>query len=169
MPSVIHHVREGRKFNTDTTLVVVECYSCKIKYAIPHSLNESALAYPGDQNQGWKLCCPLGHTWWYTGKNIEQDLAAERRLRREQEQQLQIERRRAGRLAAERDQAKAEARGQKSRGTRFKNERDKERKRVSAGMCPVPGCRRHLQNLERHIKSQHPDYVETANTVPPPE
>ena len=24
-----------------------------------------------DDGRGWKLCCPVGHTWWYTGKQTE--------------------------------------------------------------------------------------------------
>jgi hypothetical protein len=59
------------------------------------------------------------------------------------------ERRRAGRLAAERDQAEASARAHKGHATRLKN-------RAQAGMCPH-GCNRHFKDLERHCKNKHPD------------
>lgn len=143
MPDTVYAAREGQKFNTDTTLVVVECYSCKITYAIPKSLHDSAVAYPGDDARGWKLCCPLGHTWWYTGTN------AETKLKREQE--------RSARLRAELDQTEATLRGQRARATRFKNDRDRERKRVAAGVCPC--CKRSFSNLARHMEGQHPGFA----------
>lgn len=153
MPHVVYSDREGRKFNTDTTLVVVTCYSCKITYAIPQSLYQSAHRYPGDSPNGWKICCPLGHTWYYKGTNIDQDLKSERE--------------RAARLSAALDQEKAHARGQKSRATRFKNQRDSERRRSAHGVCPC--CGRTIKQLARHMRSQHPDFIERADAEVPPE
>lgn len=36
----------------------------------------------------------------------------------------------------------------------------KERRRTAAAMCPVPGCKRQIIQMARHLKTKHPDYVE---------
>jgi hypothetical protein len=141
-PSTVYDAREGQKFNADHNLTVVECFTCKMVYAIPTSLYESAIAYPGAQPKGWKLCCPLGHTWWFTGRNVEQ--------------KLEDERRRAGRLAAERDQFAARERGQRAAKTRAQNKLKRTNARVAAGVCPC--CNRTFQQLARHMASQHPEF-----------
>ncbi|WP_217913213.1 hypothetical protein [Miltoncostaea marina] len=145
-PTTVHAASEGDKFSADHELVAVDCPTCHIRYAIPASLERSARRYPGDQANGWRLSCPLGHTWWFVGESEED------RLRRA----LKVERREAGRLAAERDQARATARAQKARATRFRNDRDRERGRVAAGVCPC--CNRTFANLARHMKGQHPGF-----------
>lgn len=150
IPGTVYHAREGDKFNTDTTLTVVECATCGITYAIPESLDQAAHRHKGDRPNGWKLCCPLGHTWWYVGRTKEELL----------QEELRWQRSNAGRLAAERDQAKAEARGQKAAKTRIKNQRDRERTRTAAGVCPC--CNRTFKQLARHMQSQHPGYREEA-------
>ena len=153
-PGIVYAASEGDKFNTDTTLEVVNCPTCHITYAIPESLDKAAIAYPGNIDRGWKLCCPLGHTWWYTGKTEEQKLREQLKRRGEE---VDWQRSRAGRLAAERDQALASAKGQKAAKTRIKNSRDRERQRVAAGVCPE--CNRTFQNLARHMQGQHPDHA----------
>lgn len=134
---------EGERFATDKTLTVVSCATCHVTYAIPTSFQRAAVAYPGDR--GWTIHCPFGHAWHYTGKSVEQ--------------KLQEATERAGRLAAERDQAEAAVRAQKARGTRYKNDRDRERKRAAAGVCPC--CNRTFQQLARHMASQHPEHGHT--------
>jgi hypothetical protein len=147
-PTTVYSAREGERFSADTTLTVVSCSTCHMTYAIPESLYKSAVKWHGDRTdgRGWKLCCPLGHTWWYIGES-EGDRA--KRL-------LKSERDYAARLAAERDQAKASLHGQKIRASRFKNDRDRERKRAAAGVCPC--CNRSFQNLARHMTGQHPGF-----------
>jgi Asp-tRNA(Asn)/Glu-tRNA(Gln) amidotransferase A subunit family amidase len=76
----------------------------------------------------------------------------EERLRADLNRQREL----AGYLAAERDQAKAEARGQKAAKTRIKNDRDRIRDRVGAGVCPC--CNRTFKQLARHMQAKHPDY-----------
>jgi len=147
-PTYVHTAGDGTRFKADTTLVVESCPTCGILFAFPESLERSARRYSGDRPDGWHLSCPLGHTWHYTGKSEEQKLR----------DQLSRERGRAGRLASELDQTKAGLRAQKARGTRFKHERDAERARAHAGVCPVDGCRRHFKNLSRHMQTKHPDF-----------
>jgi len=149
-PSTVYNASEGQKFNTETTLEVVTCPTCGITYAIPARLKEAALKYRGDTSNGWKLCCPLGHTWWYVGETETE------RLKR----RLECERDRSGRLSSRLDQTEAQLRGTKAAKTRIKNDRDRLRARATAGVCPHPECHRHFQNLERHVATKHPELLE---------
>lgn len=140
MPLVKYAVSEGQRFSDCANLVVVTCYSCQMRYAIPESLYNSARAYPGSRPNGWKLSCPLGHQWFYTGRSIEQE--------------LEDAKNRAARERAGRDQAEASARAYRGHATRAK----KKLAKVTAGVCPVDGCKRHFTNLERHIATKHPEH-----------
>jgi hypothetical protein len=150
MARTVYAAREGQKFAGDANLTTVECSTCHMTYAIPNGLYRSALKYRGDQSNGWRLFCPLGHEWWYVGETEEE------RLRRH----LGHARDETARQRALRDQAEAQARAQKAAKTRIKNDRDRLKRYVGAGTCPVPGCRRHFQNLQRHMDSQHPEFGE---------
>lgn len=133
-------VSEGKKFADCANLVVVSCYSCHMRYAIPESLHNAARAWPGDRERGWKLCCPLGHEWWYTGRNLV-ELAEEARND-------------AARARAARDQARASAAAYKGVATRVK-------RRVANGVCPC--CGRTFQQLARHMSAKHLDFVERVS------
>ncbi len=143
----VHSVADGQKFAADQTLEAHTCPACGILHAVPARLIQAARDYPMNQPNGWTLHCPMGHSWGFPGETKEQV------LRRE----LDWERRRSGNLAAQRDQARAEARGQKSAKTRFKNDRDRDRQRIAAGVCPC--CNRSFKNLARHMAGQHPEFA----------
>lgn len=136
-PTTVYPKSQGERFSADCRLVTVVC-TCGIMFAIPESLNDSALEYRGQD--GWQISCPLGHTWHYTGETKAQKLA----------RQLRDERQRSGYLAADRDQVVASLRATKGVVTKMK-------KRAQAGVCPA-GCHRHFADLARHIASQHPDF-----------
>lgn len=125
-------------------LDVVTCW-CGMKHAIPTELRDYQLRQHAD-GQRYSIYCPLGHTYIPSGKSKSTQL----------EEQLERERRRAGRLAAERDQVTASLRAQRGATTRARNQRDRDRRRVAAGVCPC--CNRTFQNLARHVAGQHPDY-----------
>jgi hypothetical protein len=135
----IYAASEGERFNADTELHVVECFSCHVTYAIPESFYQAARKHNERANPSnyWQICCPFGHSWHYTGLNREQKL----------ERQLEGQRDETARVRAERDQAKASAAAQKGVATKLK-------KRAAAGLCPH--CNRHFKDLERHVKGQHP-------------
>lgn len=147
MPEMVYSVREGEKFSADTTLTVVSCATCHIVYAIPDSLYRSAKKWPGDGPRGWKLCCPLGHNWWYVGESPEEKLKRERD--------------RSALLAAQRDQAQASAKGYKIAASRARNERDQVRRRAAAGVCPC--CGRTFKQLAAHMKNKHPDFARSSD------
>ena len=141
----VYATSEGAKFAGDTTLVVVTCNSCHITYAIPESLEAAMLRYRGDRPNGWKTTCPLGHTWWYVG---ETDLERAERFEASARDRLQATRE----LLRHENRSHAATRGHLTRA----------KKRAHAGVCPVPGCKRHFEDLERHMDSKHPGYGEHA-------
>lgn len=135
--------REGARFANATSLVVVTC-TCGMPFAIPEQLERSALEHRGPK--GWQITCPLGHSWHYTGENTEERLTRELKLARDS----------VARERARHDQTKASLTGTKAAATRARNERDRIKARVVAGVCPC--CTRTFKQLARHMKAKHPDY-----------
>jgi hypothetical protein len=156
-PEHVHTKADGEQFAASTSLTTVTCFTCKMTYAIPTSLYKSAKEWTGDRDdgRGWKLCCPVGHTWWYIGKKTEAERLKE---------QLERERETRARVAADRDQYKADAKAQRARGTRYKNDRDRERRRAAQGVCPC--CGRSFAQLKRHLAAKHPDYLAEQGIEP---
>lgn len=115
-------------------------------YAIPESLYRSAMTHRGDQPFGWKLCCPVGHTWWFVGETEQQRA----------ERLLDDERAWAARLAAERDQLKASVRSERSAKTRARNQRDEARRQQQDGQCPC--CGKTFKALAKHMTRRHPGF-----------
>lgn len=144
MATTIYSTRDGQKFSGDTTLVVVTCYRCHIPFAIPESLNQAALKHRGPG--GWQFTCPMGHSQHYVGKTEEEKLR----------QRLGWARDDAARHAAERDQANAHLRGERAAKTRIRNDRDRIKASVAAGVCPC--CDQSFEDLRRHMEAEHPDF-----------
>ncbi len=142
-PATVRGARAGQEFVGDTTLVVTNCW-CGITHAIPRSLDEQARMKRGAGARA--VYCPLGHEWHYLGKTEAERL----------QEQLEDERRRSGRLAAERDQAQAAVTVHKRRATRFRNDRERLKTRAAAAVCPC--CNRHFKQLAAHLKAKHPDF-----------
>ena len=141
-PDTHYAASEGQRFAADTTLVVVSCATCGVTYAIPESFNRSAKKYHGDSANGWKICCPFGHTWWYVGETEVERLKRERN-----------EARRANRasreLLAQEERSHAATRGHVTR-------KRKQLERVAAGVCPC--CNRSFSDLRRHMQAKHPEF-----------
>jgi hypothetical protein len=112
-------------------------------YAIPERLQKAAIEHPGNKANGWTLCCPIGHTWHYTGPT---PLERERQRADRAEQRAQ----------ATRDLLEHEQRSHAA----TKGHLTRTRKRVAAGVCPC--CTRHVTHLERHMTTQQPDSQEAG-------
>ena len=123
-------------------LTITHCGVCQIPHAIPAEMYDDRLANGGN----WY--CPNGHHLHFVtteAEKLKKDLTAARR---------QADMARGGqrwerdqRLAAERS-----ARAYKGHVTRLRN-------RIANGVCPVTGCRRHFDNVQAHIRGQHPDWA----------
>lgn len=150
---MIHNASTGAMFNTCTSLHMETCPTCHIMFAIPQTLYEAAQRWPGNQADGWRLSCPLGHVWWYVGTTPAQKIKRLEKRLREANEDLSAE-------LARHDQTKARLRGTQGAAQRARNERDRIKQRVAGGVCPC--CNRTLKDLQRHMRSKHPDYVEAT-------
>jgi hypothetical protein len=122
-----------------TKLYVLECARCGVVYGIPDDLDNRARA-----NRDISFYCPNGHTQHYPGLTAE-----EKANRRAKEAEA--------RATALRDQLQAAERSKAA----IKGHLTRARKRGGAGVCPVEGCRRHFAQVERHIASKHPGFLES--------
>lgn len=123
-----------------TNLVAVTCW-CGIVHAIPDSLHRIA-----QKDHKHAVYCPLGHEWVVSGPTEAERLRE--RLANEQE-------RRAATTALLRHEERSHA-ATRGHMTRIK-------KRIAHGVCPC--CNRSFADVERHMASQHPDYVTAAATA----
>lgn len=125
---------------SQTELVVEQCW-CGIWHAVPQRLiQEQDRQFHNSESQRG-IYCPLGHSWVRSGQSKYDRL----------NQQLQRERSRH-------DQTKAELRETESRRRAEKGAKTKIKKRIAAGICP--SCRRPFANLMRHMKNQHPNFLD---------
>jgi hypothetical protein len=116
-----------------TEELVVEVCWCGMHHAIPKHLSSTA------RRTGQGVCCPLGHTWVVT------------------ESELDRAKQRAAALTAELDQERARANAAISRENQLREEAAKAKKRAAAGVCAC--CKRSFQNVNRHMRNQHPDFT----------
>lgn len=113
-------------------LVNETCW-CGMPFALPRSLDEAA------RKAGHTIYCPLGHT--IVWKQTEAD-----KLRQERDRLKQDAARLQDEIAAERRRAdEAEQKATKAA------------KRAAAGVCPC--CNRTFINMQRHMKTKHPNVV----------
>jgi hypothetical protein len=106
---------------------------CGTPFALPKRLLESA------RNAKHTIYCPHGHT--VVWKETEED-----RLRRERDRLKQRE------AMLMDENAAVLARAQKAEAAKRKLE-----KRAAGGVCPC--CNRTFLNMQRHMKSKHPNVV----------
>jgi hypothetical protein len=122
------------------TLLIEECW-CGIQHAIPSQLQKQAA------EKGAGVYCPLGHRWFYS-ETVQHKLERERQARIAAEQRTRATRE----LLHAEERSHAATRGHLTR----------HRKRAHAGVCPVHGCKRHFKDLERHMASKHPGYLDSG-------
>lgn len=121
------------------TLHVTDCPTCGCMYAIPDGIYRNGKKWKAKRT----IYCPNGHEWHYLGKTHDEEV---RELRDQ-----------VARANARRDQAEAAERMARAREGKWKKESSRLKQRAAAGVCPC--CHRHFTNVERHVKTKHPDYV----------
>jgi hypothetical protein len=114
------------------TLEGLTCGNCGITFAVP----ERWLSERRDNGGGFT--CPNGDSRVFLKSEVD-------KLR----EKLEREQRRVILISNERDAAERHASAMKGQVTRIKN-------RAKAGVCPC--CNRSFVQLERHMKSKHPDF-----------
>lgn len=121
------------EISTTVKLVTEECCTCGILFAMPQQVNERL------RTKGGTFYCPNGHSQVYTEPDIEvlrKKLLAEQRRSQHFETQLN---------------------GALGKLNTTNKELRRTKRRVHAGTCIH--CRRHFENLARHMKTKHPGEV----------
>lgn len=113
------------------------CCSCHMTFFMPESFYKQCQ----EKKPNKSFYCPAGHSMHYTG---ETDLQKERRARQRAEQEK-----------ARLEQEAADAQAAQQRAERALK---LHKKRAAAGTCPC--CQRTFQNMARHMKAEHPEFVE---------
>lgn len=137
---------------TTTLTVVIEGITCGV-CGIPFGLEESHLRKL--RQTGDNFYCPNGHIIGYgKGENqrLKDQLAREKHQAEQQQAWLRDD--------VEREQRARERAEHSLRTT--KGVVTKIRKRIGAGVCPC--CDRSFQNLQRHMKGQHPTWAPEAES-----
>lgn len=117
--------------------VVSQCISCAVWHTVPEIVHDHHREHGGFHH------CPNGHSYgWKTGAEQRR----EEEIRRERDRLKQDAARLADEVAAERKRAEeAEKRIVQIR------------RRAAAGVCPC--CNRTFVNVQRHMKTKHPNVV----------
>jgi hypothetical protein len=123
-------------------LFVTDCGRCGVIFAITTSLEERRREDGGD------FYCPNGHCMVF-GKGEIAAANARAAAAEAREKSARI------RASAAYDQAQAAHRSASAyRGqvTRMKN-------KITAGVCPVGNCRRHFDNVQAHVLTEHKSWA----------
>lgn len=117
----------------NTTFESIECCNCGIVFAVSKERDDRW------RQKHERFYCPSGHPQSYRAESEEEKLRAKLASARERADHYQDQRDRL-------ERSNIAIRGHQTRL----------RKRIRAGCCPC--CNRTFQNLQRHMKSQHPKY-----------
>lgn len=126
-------------------LEILTCGECAIPFALPRDFHQRM------KDTGLKFWCPNGHNIRYSeteNEKLAEQLAREKRWRENAET----------RARAAGDQLQAAERSVRA----YKGVVTRTKKRVAAGVCPVPGCKRHFADLQRHMESKHPGHADAG-------
>lgn len=121
-------------------LVVVTCW-CGINHAVPQGLRNYQRRCHDNGKAVPEIYCPLGHSHVPSGRGAAQI---------ERERRALVER-----TLANRDE---DLRAERAAHAATKGQLTKSRKRAEAALCPVPGCRRTIVQMGRHLRTKHPDF-----------
>lgn len=122
-------------------LVTITCYKCGITFAVPQYFQTKRLE---DRADFW---CPNGHEQAYVKSEAQ-------RLREQlEEQKRSTEWWKNSALSKEKT-----IQGQKISLGKAKAKLKRTETRVAHGVCPC--CNRSFVNVQRHMKTKHPDYID---------
>lgn len=133
--------------NFNQQLVTETCYKCGIVFAVPQYFRKTRL---DDKQSFW---CPNGHPQAYVESEAD-------RLRKQLEEQKRSTEWWKG-VAANKDKT---IKGQNIQIGKVKAKLHRTERRIANGVCPC--CHRSFQNVMRHMKTKHPDYVKDSPNEP---
>ena len=127
---------------TITMITITCCHKgCGITFAVPEWWKTKRR-----EDKTWWYC-PNGHSQHFPGKSETEKLRAQLDQARSSKDYW------VGRTEQERERVRCEERSHaatKGHFTRAKN-------RIANGVCPC--CKRTFKNVQRHMKSKHPEYA----------
>lgn len=137
----------GAVLEFSSKLEVMTCGNCGIQFAVPEAwiVRRRNGTDGGDRSYH----CPVGHSWTYSGETEAQKL---KRQLEEKERSLKWTEERLESARKDRDHHQARANALKGVVTKVKQ-------RVGQGSCPC--CKRHFQDLRRHMTSKHPEHAKS--------
>lgn len=119
-------------YTAQETFITLTCGKCGIVFGLPKNFDDN------NRQNGGNWYCPNGHSRVYKESDVKK---LERQLVREQSRH---------------DQTKANLRNSKLSLVAEKGHRTRLKNRIKNGVCPC--CNRTFQNLQRHMKTKHPEY-----------
>lgn len=124
------------------SLTITTCW-CGMRHAVPAELEREQQRKHDDGETPFSIYCPLGHTYVPAGiPEVERE--RERRRRAE------------ARLTSTQDQLEASERSRVA----LRGHLTRAKRRIEAGVCPVPGCRRSgFTRVMSHVRAKHPDWL----------
>ena len=139
----------GTTISVDVTLVTEQCCECGVLFALPQELKEQLLRLTTKGS----FYCPNGHGQHYTGESAEAKI---KRLERERDAAKQAAEAEAESARYAWRQADMEVFERK----RVEREKRKLERRAAAAVCPVKDCKRTIQQMDRHLRTKHPEWVQ---------
>ena len=122
---------------TTVRIIAMQCPICGVHYGLDEEFRRRAV---DDSAQGWY--CTNGHCLVFTKSNLD----CEREARQKAETQLEAERGGSEHLSTQLAETERSLSATKGRVTRLRN-------RAKNGICAF--CRRHFENVERHMREKH--------------
>lgn len=136
--------------SASVALTVIDCPTCFVIFAMPARMVEER------RGDGAKFYCPSGHWMSYTESELDKAKKRAERLAREKEQAEADRSWYQDQLRKERESHKTTER--KLNGT--KGALKKAQKRAAAALCPVQGCGRSFVQMSRHLSAKHPGWAD---------
>ena len=135
--------QEGVKYGTYVSMELVICYKCAIPFCIPESRIRN-LKESRDE-----FYCPNGHAQAYIKSTA--DILKEKLEKAEQEKLT---------LQQNSSYWKNEFDFQVKQKEKVQRKLKRTEKRIANGVCPC--CNRTFEDLTKHMKSKHPEFIETT-------
>lgn len=138
-------VKRNHIYPLTVRLEVMTCPACGIVYGIPEDFAD-ALRRNGRPDHYY---CPNGHDLGWS----ESEADRQRRRAEQAERHLRGAQDTADRWRENAERERRSAIALRGHLTRW-------RKRVANGVCPVAGCHRHFPNVQAHVASEHPAWMD---------
>lgn len=130
---MIKEVIRGTTMTEAIDFVLETCCSCGVPFFMPSYFKKQKLSNPGES-----FYCPAGHGQHYTGRSEAEKL---------KERLSELEKQKA--------KNEEDLQNKWLDALSEKNKLEKQLKRVHKGVCPC--CNRTFVNLQRHMKTKHPE------------